>query len=143
FSIVPPGQADYLLAYVLDKADKEQQVAYVHPAYNPMMNPGPLTPQTDAQMSGAYQSTGVRQWNELQAAPLPDRVVTYHFTSKYIRLLLYTNPKTHDGNFQLVWQGNIDVNHGTSAAQEQALLKTLLGYFGRQQNGRVTPGPQE
>lgn len=141
FSVVSSDQADYLLAYVLDEAVQIQQVAHIHPQYNPMMQPGPLTPQTDAQYGATSRDLVTHNWTGPPPAPLPDRVDTFRFTSDYIRLLLYTNPQTHAGDFQLVWQGNIDVDQPVSAEREQLLLKTLLGYFGKSQNGRVNLSP--
>jgi hypothetical protein len=131
FAIVSADQADYLLAYVVDQAVQEQTVVHSHPFYyDPMMQPGPLTPQTDAQM--IYQPL---------PNPLPDRAVTFRFTSNSIRLRLYTNPKTHHGDFQLVWQGNVDVPNSVSAAQEQQLIKAVLAHFGSQYDGRIRLNP--
>lgn len=141
FPVVSSDQADYLLACVLDEAVETQQIVHVYPEYNPMMQPGPLTPQTDSQVGGIYKDRATQQWFNPLPSPPPDRVVTFRFTSKFIRLYLYTNPKTHAGNFQLVWQGNIDVNQPVSAGREQLLLKTLLGYFGKNHNGRVNLAP--
>lgn len=131
FAIVSADQADYLLAYVVDQAVQEQTVVHSHPFYyDPMMQPGPLTPQTDGQMI-----------NQPLPNPLPDRAVTFRFTSNSIRLMLYTNPKTHHGDFQLVWQGNVDVPNSVSAAQEQQLIKAVLAHFGSQYDGRIRLNP--
>lgn len=142
FAIVSADQADYLLAYVVDQAVQEQTVVHSHPFYyDPMMQPGPLTPQTDAQMGQSYIGSDRMPISAPLAATLPDRAVTFRFTSNSIRLMLYTNPKTHHGDFQLVWQGNVDVPNSVSAAQEQQLIKAVLAHFGSQYDGRIRLNP--
>ncbi len=129
FKMTSPAQADYLLAFVLDEAtQQQQQIVYRH---DDQPVGAPFTPQRDSQvgMMSSY------------SAQVPDHVVTFRCTTKFIRLYLYTNPKTHAGNFQLAWQGNIDVNQSVPTGSEPVLLKTLLRYFGKNQNGPVKPLP--
>lgn len=128
FQVVSSAQADYLLACVLDEAVKEQPVVHRFVDY---------ASAEHALLGQGFAPSTV--WIPIEQK----QVGAFRFTSRSIRLLLYTNPKTHHGNFQLAWQGNINVNHSTSVAQEQVLLKTLLHYFGMQQNGRVNVAPTE
>lgn len=128
FALTSPDQADYLITYVLDELNEEQKVVN-HSYPNPTMSFGPPTPQTAAQAREM-------SFQPVQPQP-PDRITTYTFTSKSILLYLYTNPKTHAGKFQMVWQGNISVNQSVPASREPALLQTLLRYFGKDQNGPV------
>ena len=89
FKMTSPAQADYLLAFVLDEAtQQQQQIVYRH---DDQPVGAPFTPQRDSQvgMMSSY------------SAQVPDHVVTFRCTTKFIRLYLYTNPKTHAGNFQL------------------------------------------
>lgn len=130
--MVSPNQADYLIAVVLDVADKKQQDLQYHYHCNPMLYGEPLTPQTSQQIATlSYE----------QPILSPDHEITYHFIKRYIRLYLYTNPKTHAGNLQVVWQGNIEMKPSGPAASEKVLLKTLLNYFGKDHSGRVNPAP--
>jgi hypothetical protein len=129
FTLTSSDQADYLITYVLDEANEERKV--VNGSYSDPMSDGPPTPQTDAQ--GFAMS--------YQPIPPPERVTTYSFTSKSILLHLYTNPKTQAGKFQMVWQGDISVNQSVPAGHEQVLFRTLLGYFGKNQNGPVNLAP--
>ena len=128
FQVVPSDRADYLLACVMDEAVENQPVVHTCVDYASLAHS-----QSDHQMVPDYDYVRVEQ----------RQVGNFRFTARSIRLLLYTNPKTHSGDFQLVWQGNIDVNHSVSVEQEQALLKTLLNYFGQQKNGRVVLAPAE
>jgi len=59
------------------------------------------------------------------------------FHNRGIRLCLYSNPQTHPGRLNLAWQGYIAAGPNTSAEGEMALIRTLLGYFGRDQHGPV------
>jgi hypothetical protein len=63
------------------------------------------------------------------------------YRSRDLRLYLYTNPKTHSGNFQMVWQGNITTELTASPERDSVRIRTLLGYFGKDQNGRVDLAP--
>jgi len=59
------------------------------------------------------------------------------YRTKEIWLYLYTNPKKSGGGLQLAWQGTIAVGDSPSQERELAMLKTLLGYLGKDQNGQV------
>lgn len=126
FVFVPEAQADYLLTYVLDDTMDERTYVEIHP-HESMMSVRPLTPQTTQQ--AIYSS-----YSPMTGA---DTVTTLVFHSKDIRLYLYTNPKTHPGGLQMAWQGNMAAGKSVTAARELQLIRTLLGYFGKDQNGRV------
>jgi hypothetical protein len=87
-------------------------------------------PQTTAQVTGVPFNT---------ESTIPAQTVTQPVVYRHrgIRLFLYSNPKTHPGGFRIVWQGYIAAGPTTSAADETALLKTLLGYLGKEQHGSV------
>lgn len=73
----------------------------------------------------------------LQDQPFSVTVRPNIYPTKDIRLYLYTNPKTHGGSFELAWQGAISQGKSVPAGNEPALVKTLLGYLGKNQNGPV------
>ena len=130
FALTSPDQADYLINCIFDESTERKQVIS-HSGYNLAIQ-GPSTPQTAEQ---------ARAMSYLPLPPPPDRTTTYSFTSKSILLHLYTNPKTHAGKFQMVWQGSINVDQSVPAGGEEILLKTLLGHFGKNQNGHVDTAP--
>ncbi len=135
FEVVSSDHADYLLACVMDEAVKTQPVVHTYVDYAAMEHS-----QLDHQNVRSYGSV-VPSYDTVRTEQ--KQVGNFRFTARFIRLLLYTNPKTSHGDLQLVWQGNIDVNHSTSIEQEQVLLKTLLNYFGQQKNGRVVLAPAQ
>lgn len=128
FHMVSPDRADYLLACVMDQEVEAQPVVHTFVDYASLPHS-----QSDYQVTPSHEYVSIEQ----------KQVGTFRFTQGSIRLLLYTNPKTHHGDFQVAWQGNIDVNHSTSREQEQILLKTLLGYFGQLKNAPVVSAPAE
>ena len=126
FQVVSSDRADYLLACVMDEAVKTQPVVHTYVNHAALAHQ-----QSDRQIAPSYDYVQVER----------RQTGNFRFIAQSIRLLLYTNPKIHHGDFELAWQGNIDVNHSVSAGQEQVLLKTLLNYFGQQKNGRVVLAP--
>lgn len=120
FDLVPVKQADYLMAYTWEDelADQGRSITTITPA---------SPPQTTAQAMGQAEPT-------IPASVVSQPVVYRH---RGIRLFLYNNPKTHPGGFRIVWQGYISAGQTASAADETALLKTLLGYLGQEHHGPV------
>ena len=108
FHLVPMAEADYLLACTVEGK-------WVVDRQSP-----PTVAPTDA-------ST-----NPPAAAGQPGL-----FHSRSIRLYLYNNPQKHPGGLQVAWQGYITAGTADSADLEMALIRTLLGYFGREQHGSV------
>ncbi len=127
FHLVSAAQADYLLAGILDQETKVEPVDQIRPfePYSPISSVGtvglhgyPAYVVTDAPINRLPKNN-------------------YKTTSPFIRLYLYTNPKTHNGRFQQVWQGSIDAKNFASVNNRQALLKALLMFLGKEHNGRV------
>jgi hypothetical protein len=123
FNLVPYEKADYILTYAIEDEwmeDREQSI---------IARPMPPA-QTTAQMDWG---TGT------QTPGISPVSVTTTFTSqsKGIRLIVYTNPKRHPGGLEIVWQGCIDSTQTLSSENETALIRTLLGYFGQNHEGRV------
>jgi hypothetical protein len=127
FQLVPYDQADYLLTYVFENTVEEDGY---HPVFSaqPMMAP----PQTTDQIGNP----------SLQSGMVQTVVVTPNlYPVKDIRFYLYTNPKTNGGRFQLAWQGSISQGKSVPAKNEPALIKTLLGCLGKEQDGPVKLSP--
>ena len=124
FKFVPATQADFQMTYVLDDTTDERDILLTHPPHYGSTWHSP-TPQTTGEImhgSGTPQAYDVSTF-------------VYHY--KDVRLYVYTNPQTHPGRLQLVWQGNIEAGKSVTAERELQLLRTLLGYFGKDQNGPV------
>jgi hypothetical protein len=132
FKLVPSEQADYLLTYALD------QVTDTVVCQDPLLNTWQQTPpaQSSRQMNEQIQFPRVHA-QTLQGNGLK----TVSYLSRNIRLYLYTNPKTHEGCFQVAWQGNIDIDQHASEENELLSLKALLAYFGTDHNGPVQLPP--
>ncbi|HXE42305.1 MAG TPA: hypothetical protein VN516_04705 [Candidatus Baltobacteraceae bacterium] len=132
FNLVPMAEADYTLAYMMEDDSVE---AYL-PARNFTIESAP--PQTSAQIKASASPTPpgfARPRIEGFQQSISSETVVFH--SKGIRLYLYTNPKTHSGNFQIAWSGCINAGERISSEREPLLIKTLLGYFGQDYNGQV------
>ena len=127
FNLVPVEQADYLMAYTLEDelVDQGRSITTITPA-----SPPQTTAQVMAQPIIGHSAT---------EPTIPARVVSEPvvYRNRGIRLLLYNNPQTHPGSFQIVWQGYIAASGTTSAERETALIKTLLGYLSQEQHGSV------
>jgi hypothetical protein len=126
FALVPAERADYLLSYMVTDNQIEHHWMESHPA--PMEQPPAFVNGQLATSSGPgfgqpsqYEETAVVQTRD-------------------IRLFLYTNPKTNPAGLQLVWQGTITVEKAHPPGDEQLLFKTLLHYFGADENGAVKVG---
>ena len=117
FLLAPEERADYLLSYVVSENVEEHTVAenYTPPAAPPS--------QTVTQPGLIYSYSSVEK--------------SYFIHVRDIRLFLYTNPRTNPAGLQLAWQGTITIGREKSARDEQAVLGTLLHYFGGEQNGPV------
>jgi hypothetical protein len=123
FNIVPLGKADYILTYTVEdewKEDRKQSTLA------PPMPPA----QTTAQL---YSGTGNRTPD---IAPI-HITTTFISQSKGVRLIVYTNPKKLPGGLEIAWQGCIDSGKTSSSGNEQALVRTLIGYFGQNYDGPV------
>ena len=119
FVVVPEEQADYLLSYVVS-GNLEQ-----HILSNTLSGQSP-TQETSQTVNGPatlYVYSGVEK--------------SYQIQVRDIRLFLYTNPATNPRGLQLVWQGTITIGKDNSVQGEQALLRTLLHYFGKIENDKV------
>ncbi len=128
FNLVPTEQADFLLTYVLDE-NLETDYGNLNILPNPTR-----PPQTTGQIYDPIRNTG-------PVNPVTAEVRPAVYRTRYIRLYLYTNPKTHDGKFTLAWQGSIAQGDSVPAGHEALLLKTLLNYFGTDKNGPVKLSP--
>ena len=126
FHFVSAAQADYLLTYVLDDTAEEREVVEPRPPDNMLLGRS-LTPQTTDQIFFRSYQPGFQ-------SGVTSTVV---FQSKDIRLYVYTNPKTHREGLQMVWQGSISAGTSVTVEKELRLVRTLLTYFGRNQNGKV------
>lgn len=126
FNIVTNTDADYSLAYLVEDDSTEQ--TYLHqrtiPASPPQTTRDVLTPG----VTGPSQT-------------LPPTTVTTPTTLEFrrtgIRLYLFTNSKTHPGVPQIAWTGCVQVEKTIPPESEPALIKMLLGHFGRDYLGRV------
>jgi len=119
FVTTPPEQADYLLSYVVSGNLEQHILSNTLAAQTPQQESG----QTVAGPATLYVYSGVEKSYQLQV--------------RDIRLFLYTNPATNPRGLQLVWQGTITIGKDNSVHGEEALLRTLLHYFGADQNGTV------
>ena len=121
FNVVSYEIADYILAYTFEDEWTENHQQSVTARQMPAS-------QTTTQLMSGSQPTDT-----------PSAIADTSFTSQTqgIRLVLYTNPKTHPGGLQIAWQGCIDPGKNISSQNEPALIRTLLGYFGRDYNGPV------
>jgi hypothetical protein len=127
FAMVPAEQADYLLTYVVSVSYDED---YRHVSTTVVSAPSQV----------AWDDTTMPQaWHA--SVPPTVYVNPVIYRSRDLRLYLYTNPKTHSGNFQMVWQGNITAELTASPERDSVRIRTLLGYFGKDQNGRVDLAP--
>ena len=127
FQLVPYDQADYLLTYVFENTVEED-------GYHPVMVGQPMMapPQTTEQIGNPTLQSGM-----VQTVVVTPNV----YPVKDIRLFLYTNPKTHGGHFELAWQGSISQGKSVPPKNEPALIKTLLGCLGKNQDGPVKLSP--
>ena len=123
FALVPAERADYLLSYMVSDNQVEHHWMESNPA--PMEQPPAFV---DGQM-GTPPGGQPTQREETTVIQTRD-----------IRLFLYTNPKTNPAGLQLVWQGTITVEKAHPPGDEQLLFKTLLHYFGADENGAVKVG---
>jgi hypothetical protein len=127
FALVPSEQADYLLTYVVSVSYDEEH----RPVATTVVSAPSQAAWDDATMSQAWHSS-------VPPTVYANPVI---YRSRDLRLYLYTNPKTHSGNFQMVWQGDIAAGLTASAERDSVLVRTLLDYFGKDQNGRVDLAP--
>ncbi len=119
FVMAPEAQADYLLSYVVS-GNLEQ-----HVLSNTLSGQTP-TQETSQTVNGPatlYVYSGVEKSYQLQV--------------RDIRLFLYSNPATNRKGLQLAWQGTITIGKDNSVKSVQALLRTLLHYFGKIENDKV------
>jgi hypothetical protein len=130
FNIVTNTDADYTLAGVIEDDSTVEPVRQTTPAYtypNPMLAgpflARPMTPE-------GQENTGEPS---LESATVQ---TDYVHVNSGIRLYLFANPKKHPG-MQIAWEGCIAAGKTVSAEREPLLVKTLLGYFGKDYNGRV------
>jgi hypothetical protein len=127
FYLVPLEKADYLLACTADGergADRQQVITITASAGPSQTSDQFFSPLPPVTISGSVSNTP-------STATLEPGVAHAHS----IRLVLYTNPKNNPAGFQVAWQGYIA---SASSEREMALVRTLLGYFGREQHGPVT-----
>jgi hypothetical protein len=127
FALVPSEQADYLLTYAVSVSYNEEPR---HVSTSVVSAPSQAAGE-NAAMPPAWNSS---------VPPAVDVNPVIH-RSRDLRLYLYTNPKTHSGNFQMVWQGDIAAELTASPERDSILVRTLLGYFGKDQNSRVDLAP--
>lgn len=119
FVVKPEEQADYLLSYVV--SDNVEQ----HILSNTLSGQSPVQENTQT-VNGPgtlYVYSGVEK--------------SYQIRVRDIRLFLYANPATNPRGLQLAWQGTITIGKDNSVKGEQALLRTLLHYFGKIENDKV------
>lgn len=125
FDIVPLAEADYTLAYAVENDAVESFVS--SPQFTVQTPPQSTREMVLPNGMPVYQ-------------PAQDGASSAHpavYDTKGIRLYLYTNPQTHAGNFQIVWSGCIDAGERISEGREPLLIKSLLGYFGKDYNGAI------
>jgi hypothetical protein len=131
FALVPSEQADYLLTYVVSVSCNEE---HRHVSTTVVSAPSQVAWDNTTMPQAMPQA-----WNS--SVPPTVYVNPVIYRSRDLRLYLYTNPKTHSGNFQMVWQGNITTELTASPERDSVRIRTLLGYFGKDQNGRVDLAP--
>jgi hypothetical protein len=131
FALVPSEQADYLLTYVVSVSCNEE---HRHVSTTVVSAPSQVAWDNTTMPQATPQA-----WNS--SVPPTVYVNPVIYRSRDLRLYLYTNPKTHSGNFQMVWQGNINTELTASPERDSVRIRTLLGYFGKDQNGRVDLAP--
>ena len=118
FTLAPEAQADYLLSFVV--SDNVEEHVLANNAAT--QSAPPSSPPVD-QPGLVYSYSSVEK--------------SYYIHTHDLRLFLYTNPRTNPSGLQLAWQGAITLGKIKSAGDMQTVLKTLLHYFGGQQNGKV------
>ncbi|HEX4349897.1 MAG TPA: hypothetical protein VH251_05905 [Verrucomicrobiae bacterium] len=121
FNLVPLAEADYALTYVIENSAETSEV----PGALPSMQ---MPPQTSRDIVTPPNAESFQK---------PPPATTVVFDDKDIRLYLYTNPKTHPGQLQLVWTGSIHAGETISDGREPLLIEALLGYFGQDYDGPV------
>ncbi len=121
FVLAPAAHADYLLSYVVSENVEQHVLSEGSKAQAPP--PSISSPQDVTQPGVVYSVSTVQK--------------SYYLHVLDIRLFLYTNPKTNPAGLQLAWQGTITISKNESAKSEQAVLRTLLHYFGTEHNGTV------
>jgi hypothetical protein len=119
FVVMPEEQADYLLSYVVSENVEQHILSNTLSGQSPMQE----TKQTVNGPATLYVYSGEEKSYQLQV--------------RDIRLFLYANPATNPHGLQLAWQGTITIGKDNSVKGEQALLRTLLHYFGKIENGKV------
>lgn len=124
FNLVPLEQADYLMSCTVEDELVDQGRAIT------MITPG-SAPQTTAQIAGPASAAS----QPTIPGTMVSKPVVYR--NRGIRLLLFSNPQTHPGGIQIVWQGYIAASGSASAKRETTLIKTLLGYLGQEYHGPV------
>jgi hypothetical protein len=128
FNVVPVEQADYLMAYALEDELVQDQRHWITTT----------TPASPPQTTGQVMAQGPNSVYSVSPS-IPGSIVMQPvvFRNRGVRLFCYSNPKTHPGGFQIVWQGYITAGPTTSTECETALIRTLLGYLGQEHHGSV------
>ncbi len=115
FELVPPEKADYILTYVIEDEWSEER------GQSTMASPMPAAQTSDqVRMGNGTQTPGI--------SPAPVNT-TFTAHSKGIRLIVFTNPKTHPGGLDIVWQGCIDTGQSLTPENETALVRILPRLF--------------
>lgn len=131
FNIVTNVDADYVLAYLVEDDSTENYV----PARDYAIS-APSQTSKDIIASGLPAPPGFTRAPSGFAPSAGATIIVYH--NKGIRLYLYANPKKYPG-LQIAWEGCIEAGESIPAEREAVLIRTLLGYFGQDYIGRVTP----
>ena len=126
FKLVSEEKADYLLSYMV--TDNQVEKSWMENNSAPAM-------QQPAYVQGQIGMTPSETYGNSQV----ERTAVVRTCD--IRLFLYTNPKTNPAGLQMVWQGTLTLGKDPAPGDEQVLFKTLLHYFGGDENGAVKLTP--
>ena len=136
--IVPQDAAEYTLACGIENNWRTRKIiVHAVEAIEPglVRSGGIITPMP---YSPIYVSPGGWHGPYYHTAPFQmTRVVDEQIPAQGIRLRMYSRHSINAGRFQAVWDGYIDGGSKVTRRRQPILLKTLLGYFGKDYSGRV------
>jgi len=135
FELVTPEQAEYALAYWIDKSWRRGKVVVSHRQgywVNPTIEPGPpfLLPSSPYLWTPSFTYSGQPQLGI-------QHVVEVAYATQGIQLKLFYLESMRSGRMQTAWEGYIEAGDRVSKQREPVLLRTLLNYVGKDFVGRA------
>jgi len=135
FELVAPDQAEYALAYWIDKSWRRGKVVVSNRQgywLNPTIEPGPpfLLPSSPYLGTPSFTYSGQPQLGI-------QHVVEVAYATQGIQLKLYHLESMRSGRMQTAWDGYIEAGDRVTKEREPLLLSTLLKYVGKDFVGRA------